>query len=229
MRLQAAGLASILLMMYCTTATAQSKRQIKAAYRASPPKMILVELFTHTPKSNYFLRIKQPKKAAEVLVDAQSVIEKTVADFNENFHFCPVYYFYDTNAQLISNRNFEAALFNKDLTPVVTSPISDADTSYIIVNYGPAAISRKEYLPGATEETNNLSFGVSDNVLITSFKSNMLSYTFTPLPTFVLYDKKSIFRGNTQKYAYTSKRFNIYYKDQAEFLNNKFVKFFTGL
>lgn len=219
------GIACLFAVCAAGYAGAQTKKQVKAAYRSAPPSAVFVELFTYQAKIDRYMRTKQEANGEAMKKDAAKIIAKTVADFNANFSFCPVYYFYDTNAELLLNRQFEGVLLNKDLTPVNESPVAATDTTYLVVNYGPAAVSRKNYNEATAGEKNNLDYGVGNNAMINSYKGNILDYTFNPLPSFVLYDKKFFLRVGSD-YTYTSKRFNISYKDLAAYLNEKMNSFY---
>ncbi len=226
MHIKIAAAACMLLVWNCSEAGAQSKRKIKETYRSNPPKVVLVELFTYKNKAEYYTRTHQPEKAAQVKKDAAMIIKKTVADYNTNFKFCPVYYFYDTSAGHITRREFKGVLFDQTLQPVKQVPIAAGDTNYLIVNYGPAAISTKSNENEASTES-SIDYGVGENVLISSFKSNILNYQFDPLPRFVLYDNHNFFTSHTNNYRYTSKKFNIYYRDNAAYLDRKFDQFYS--
>lgn len=223
--IKAAGIACLFAVCTGSYAGAQNKKQIRAAYRAHPPSAVFVELFTYQPKIDRYMRTRQEANAEAMKKDAAIIIAKTVADFNANFNFCPVYYFYDTNAELLLARKFDSILLNKDLAPVNESPVSAGDTTYLIVNYGPAAVSRQNYNTAAAGEKNNLDYGVGNNAMINSYKGNILDYTFNPLPPFVLYDKKFFLRSGSN-YSYTSRKFNISYKDFAGYLNEKAGAFY---
>lgn len=220
------GLGFLFAICSSNNADAQSNRKIKAAYRSTPPTAVFVELFTYQNKIDRLIKSKQVSNAETLKKDAAAIIANTVADFNANFNFCPVYYFYDTNADMVLKHKFEGVLLDKNLNPVNTSPVSNADTSYLIINYGPAAISRKEYEAAERGAKNNLDFGVGNNVMINTYKMNFLNYEFNPLPNFVLYDKKLFLRVNDPAFSYTSKKFNMSYKGLARYFNEKINKFY---
>jgi len=215
------------LLLTSVDVQAQSRKKIKAAYKSNPPKVVLVELFTYTNKINYYKRTQQDKKADQLEKDARKIMERTIKDFNTNFKFSPIYYFYDTNASNIVNREFKDVLLDKNMQPLATSPIKDNDTSYLIINFAPAVVSERGY-DTTTGPKNDLTYGVAENVLVNSFKSNVLDYTLSPLPRYIIVDNHSIFRFNANDYSYTSPTVNVYYRDHAKFLDKKLNAFYTA-
>ncbi len=206
----------IALLGNAANADAQSKkRNIVRAYRTSMPKAVLVELFTHQNKIGYYKRTKQDANAQQIKRDADSIVHYTVADFNDNFDFCPVYYFYDTNASLILSGKYKEALLDRDLKPVASTPLTSTDTNYFIFTYAPAAVSKN-------------TTGSNQNALMNQrYKSNILDYTFNPIPAFVIQDDRTVFTGlGKKKYRYVSKKFNISYSDQGAYLNAKLKDFY---
>lgn len=68
--------------------------------------------------------------------DMHSAIEATIKDFKDHFHFCPVYYFIDTNLDAIREHRFAGVLLDTNLTPVAGQPIPVDKRDYIITYFG---------------------------------------------------------------------------------------------
>jgi len=102
-----------------------------------PPKAILVQLSTETNRMAWLLKNKNELSVTQLQQDVQAVIEKTVTDFSDNFYYCPVYFFMDTNAAQVRAGRLGGVLLDKDLQPVKNMVLNDGDTNFFIGYYGP--------------------------------------------------------------------------------------------
>ncbi len=85
------------------------------------------------------------KKDADIVRQEASIImEKTISDFTDHFKYCAVYYFVDTNADLIREKKFENVLFDKNFKPYSTSPLKKNDSSFVISYYGIPPVNVQE-------------------------------------------------------------------------------------
>jgi hypothetical protein len=101
-----------------------------------PPSAILVQLRTGSNQAKYYQKgnkTEDLKKATEAISAANM---KMVEDFNDNFSYCPVYYFYDTSRQSVLAKNFSGVLLDKELKPIDNPQVAATDTSYFIVRHG---------------------------------------------------------------------------------------------
>ena len=96
------------------------------------PKVILVRLASGHSRIVDMKRRKDKKGIEEVQHDVAEVNKRMINDFTTNFHACPIYYFVDTNMDLVKDQKFDGILLNADMTPVPT-PVMN---SYYIVYYG---------------------------------------------------------------------------------------------
>lgn len=103
---------------------------------AQPVKAILVQFNSEQNKIRYFLKTGNSKEAANVSGEAAIITKKIANDFNDNFNYCPVYYFIDTNTSLIKNKQFNGLLLNANGTPAKNIVINSSDSDYLIVCYG---------------------------------------------------------------------------------------------
>lgn len=99
------------------------------------PKAILVQLNTYPNKMKALKENGDRKMVYRLQIETDSVIKKMVADFTDNFTYCPVYYYIDTNATLIKNKQFEGIILDKDLRPLTKTPSLEG-TAYRIVLFG---------------------------------------------------------------------------------------------
>ena len=137
-------------------------------------------------KVNYFRQSGKNTDAENVAGAALEAKKKTIADFTDNFKFCPVYFFMDSNMEKIRNKQFDGALLKADGSLAEATVISSSDTDYLVVRFG---------IPddGTTIRTGNA-------LVICSWKFEQL---FT-LPKHTPPDKNT-------KYSYYSQKYNIEY------------------
>ncbi|MBS1615998.1 MAG: hypothetical protein JST06_07770 [Bacteroidetes bacterium] len=107
----------------------------RAGSKEAPPKALLIELLTRG-NQRAFLRQFRPDLLPEFDNDVQSVMANTVTDWSRYFHFCPVYFFIDTNASLVRNGNFSGILLDSNLQPVAHPAIQNGERNIYIGYYG---------------------------------------------------------------------------------------------
>ena len=116
-----------------------------ASLYAQQVKAILVELNSEKNRVQYLKREGKTADAIIVLSEARKIRQMEILDFTNNFSYCPVYYFIDTNYSLIKEKQFAGVLLDTDGVTFVTSPLIKAsDNNYLVVHYGysdPNAIS----------------------------------------------------------------------------------------
>jgi hypothetical protein len=109
------------------------------------PCVLLLQLRSEGNRITAITRSGNTKKLEEVKYDAENVRKAMINDFKEDFSYCPVYYFIDSNADLIKNKHFGGILMTLDGTILQDIPECLAGDQYLIVYYGfPVAQSRKE-------------------------------------------------------------------------------------
>ncbi len=106
--------------------------------KAQNPSAVLVMLKAETNRITALREYGDIARAAQATHDAKMIMDCTISDFADNFNYCPVYYFVDTNLPLVKNKNFDGVLFDKEKKVYKTSPIAEGDTSFLIVYYGVA-------------------------------------------------------------------------------------------
>jgi hypothetical protein len=103
---------------------------------AFKPKVLLVQLRSEKSKIDYLTQHKQFREANKVRKEASIVRKVMKNDFEENFSFCPVYYFIDTNSDQVKKQEFDNVLFTADGLPMKNNILYPGDTNYFIVYYG---------------------------------------------------------------------------------------------
>lgn len=107
----------------------------KAGSNEAPPKAMLIELLTRGSQRN-FLEKYRKDLLPEFDKDVQSVTNRTVLDWSRYFHFCPLYFFVDTNASKIRSGEFAGILLDSNLQPVAHPAIQDGERDIYIGYYG---------------------------------------------------------------------------------------------
>ena len=103
---------------------------------AQSVRAVIVQLNTEQNKIRYFRKTGNNKEAESLSREAAEMQKKMISDFNDNFAYCPVYYYIDTNAELIRNKQFKDVLLYMDGIVVKESVINVIDSDYLIVRYG---------------------------------------------------------------------------------------------
>lgn len=181
---------------------AQAFRRRQALPEEQPPKAILLQLNTG------YSRLKRGGRQEflrELVKDMKIANERMILDFEDNFSFCPVYYFYDSNLHYITNGEFFGYLMDAKGQLLDTRVIPEGDTSFFIVHFG--------YM--MSEGSQDLDLPLTQKMLIASnHKGQMLPSPLpnTSLPVDTRKYKTKKFKS---EYRYNSKVTDIYYRPRA--------------
>lgn len=188
-----------LLLCFSESVQAQMIRRKKAYAYEKPPKAVLVELFTAYKR----LDRTQDSLSKPELVDAlRKFNQKMVMDFEDNFKYCPVYYFYDSNIVAIQNGQINEFLLDGKLKKVNQSVIDDGDTTIFILYYGILV----------PDESTPFDAHVTQKMLVAlDYKGDLLDF---PLPRTAQPASYKTFKSKKLNffYKYTNKRTNTYYR-----------------
>ncbi|WP_276133841.1 hypothetical protein [Polluticoccus soli] len=208
------------------SASAQRPWRVKQRYRASPPKAIFVQLFTYPRRVAFYKKTKRTEDLIKFQREAHNAAMQIVKDFNENFDYCPVYYYYDTNARFIMDKKFTGHILNKDLTPATDLIVKPNDTNYLIVMN--ALMMSEDFLPGRKGEDIDI-FSASDNVNSAKPRIVVYDHKFRQLPRNTVRTPKGTGeRKSAKRYTYKSHSFNLSYTGKAATLNSNFYSFFDS-
>ncbi len=180
---------------------------------ALKPKVLLVQLRSEKSRIDYFEKNKKPYKAKKVKREASIIWKVMKNDFEENFSFCPVYYFIDTNAELVKKQLFDGVLFTAEGIPMSRNIVSPGDTDYFIVYYGyPEEQMDLDAMP---EEYNTLDMGngevMGKGLIFLNYKYRQVDFYYR----FAYYD---LFVSPDHRYSYKSAEFDMeYYPFAAEY------------
>jgi len=205
----------LLCALWVNTAVAQKKKWQERGYFY--PKAVLVQLRSEKGKIAYMEKQGRYKDAEQVKKDAIGVNTAMINDFKDHFKLCPFYFYVDTNAGLIKEKNFEGILLDSDMKPV-SGVMKDKGNQYYIVHYGSPA---REKL-NDNEDAARTRLG--QGLVIDGPDYVQLEKPFT----FYYYNNKGYYglgRKNP-RYNYSSDKFKIEYYELASDMNAGMREFF---
>jgi hypothetical protein len=205
------------------------------------PSAVLVQLRSEHNRITALTKDRRYADLAIVEHDNTEVMKRIHLDFHDNFHYCPVYYYMDTNADLIKERKFEGVLINEDGTQA-HNIIPAGDSSYVIAYYGQALAQAKYHKVQKDEtrhltadellslraqsipspETETLLYSEHDpplgkGLVILNSKYQQITYFYKTGADEVQFALK---RKKLKQYYYKSKRFDIEYYPSASVFNS---------
>ena len=203
------------------------------------PKVLLVQLRSEHNRMAALIKQHRYKEIETLKTDALNVRSRMIADFHDNFNYCPVYYYIDTNLDLIKNRVFQGVLLHEDGTPIANVTMPDSD--YLIVFYGyPAPQSRRSKVVKDSSyrivysDTSDIAKGIMDTMtydynsgeptatglVINNYKFKQVSFLYK------IGFENMMFKLNhaNKKYIYTSKHYEIEYFPFAKLLNKALIE-----
>ncbi len=104
-------------------------------YSCPPPRALLVQLASEQRKIAYYDGLNKPEEASKVRKEAHKVIDMLRKNFSAYSFPCPVYFYIDTNAHFIKEKQFNKALLDSSLKPANNIVINQNDSIYFIVCY----------------------------------------------------------------------------------------------
>lgn len=179
------------------------------------PSAVLVQLRSEHNRIEALAKAHEYKKMEEVKKDAAEVINRMKLDFETNYTYCPVFYYIDTNADLVKQKKFEGILMNADGTEAKNTGLNGNSTDYIIAFYGrPVSQPRNKRI-----ETDSSKY-VYDPEILTYKGLVILNDQFQQLTYYYKFEYDHAFFGSkkAKKYYYKSKHFDIEYYPFANLL-----------
>lgn len=101
----------------------------------APPKALLIELLTRQGQRDYLIA-HRPELLPQFTTDVTEVMKRTVLDWSQYFHFCPVYFFMDTVANKIAAGAFAGVVMDSSMQPIEKPVIADGERNIYIAYYG---------------------------------------------------------------------------------------------
>ncbi len=112
----------------------------------SAPDFVLVQLPTYYKKVAQLEKAGKADMVAQLKTDAASISKRMVMDFNDNFSYCPVYYFADSNTDKILQYKMEGNVLDTTLAPA-TLPASKNYLILVLANpIFPLHLRKKELI-----------------------------------------------------------------------------------
>ena len=213
---------SILFLLFCscllTFATPDARGQDTTNKR--PVVAVLVQLRSEHNRMEALKKAHEYKLMKELEVDAIGVQKAMIKDFTDNFTYCPVYYYMDTNADQVKNKLFTGVLMNADGTPVKKNTLDGANHNYLIAYYGYIAPVYKEQRTKedslAAQQYTATPFGKGLMILDDKFHEMTFFYKLA------YQEDRGDKKKSLKEYKYNSKYFEIdYYPLVARF--NKMI------
>lgn len=178
-----------LLLILCSfTSLAQLSRRKTALPSEKAPKAVLVELFTGYKR----MERTQDSLTKPELQDALKMAnQKMMMDFEDNFKYCPVYYFYDSNIVAIQNGQILDFLMDEKGRKVENPVVQNGDTTIFLLYYGILV----------PDESTPFDAHVSKKMLVAlDYKGDLLPFPLPRTP------------GPATFKNFKSKKFNVFYK-----------------
>ena len=197
------------------------------------PIAVLVQLRSEHNRIQSLTESKNFGMVEQVQKDAVGVQRAMINDFTDNFDYCPVYYYMDTNLNLVIQKKFEGVLFNADGSPANKIVINDSDTKYLIVFYGyPEEQSRRT--KEVANEHGHYDSGepMGEGLIINNSKFHQVSFLYK-----FGYENLLFRLFHNRRYFYVSKKFDMEYFPFAHALNSRLlagnekirIKHFNGM
>jgi hypothetical protein len=179
-------------------------------------KAVLVKLNTQKNRISYFEKRGDIENADHLKKDAAGVMKATIGDFQENFHYCVVYYFMDTVLDRVLASDMNGILLDKDLKPVTDPVVKNGDANFLIVYYGIPDDVETDNRDGTIYRSGNYP---DDGLVVLGHDHKKIKR----LDHFIY--KNTPFRKSAAHLLYASKRFAIGYKPWARELEENLRKY----
>lgn len=217
---------SIAALLATLSINAQIFRNYVRSGHDHPPQYILVMLPTSSNAIKAFEKHNDPLDAHAIAHDRKLMIDKMVQDFNDNFKFCPFYFFIDTNVNKVINRDYEGVLLDGNLQPVSNVPDA-SDTTHFILRYGNSDPNSTQWKTRKGDILNSDFNNASMQMLIGMNYQFQQLYSWQPYKT-IAYGQPRDARIAARKYRYTSKKYNIQYRPQAANYNTTLINYYKA-
>lgn len=220
---------NLLLVVLLTALTTTSNAQVfsrKVAKSEVPPQFVLVQLNTYTNRLEIYSKRKDKSDYNQVLKDGAEVRKKMIMDFQDNFTFCQYYFYIDTNASRIKNKDFSGVLLDNELQSISNASLPSPNKSYKIIVLGYNVATTEDYGSNKSKDlySNAYSIGTQRQRLM------VLNPDFTrvkhPEPNGLNNTGVGKSKKRKSEYAYSSEKLEIYYKARAKQLSWAMEKFY---
>jgi len=183
------------------------------------PRLVLVQLRSEHNRMEALKKAHDRAGLEQVQKDAMAAKAAMVYDFSSNFTYCPVYYYIDTNAELIKQRRFDNILLDSNGNAVTTPVISSTSTDYVIVYYGYhiQQANAARVVTDSTKYRYDPEGPTGKGLVVLNDKFQQISYNYKQQYADLLLGKK-----RKLKNYYISPKFDIEYFPLAKLLDYQF-------
>ncbi len=184
------------------------------------PKYLLVMLRSDKNRIEAAKKMNNTTKLQEIIRESDSVRSKMVADLNDNFTFCRVYYFMDSNWEKIEKKEYSDLLKDKDGNVLDGSVLNNYN--HVILYYGsPDKIYRYYNIIDTTKESGLTEVRMGKGYVVCDSRLQAVSYLYK-------YDYGMLgirsLSENIRRYYYKSKKYSMEYVPFASHLDRYFRK-----
>lgn len=208
----------LFLLLCCNVSWCQEVKDTLSKY----PRAVLVQLRSEHNRVAALSKARRYEDRDEVIHDAEEVRQRMILDFHNNFTYCPVYYYIDTNVEQIRQKKFYHVLYD-DSGRLVNEPVINGNSDdYVIAYYGyPVSQSRQDRIQ--TETSRYISDPLTPfgrGLVILNDKFLQLTYFYKLGYDEIFFNKKKW----TKKYYYSSRHFEIEYFPLAYLFNHNLLQ-----
>ncbi len=211
----------ILLTIAILLLTAPGKAEATDSLWNKYPRVVLVQLRSENNRIEALTKARRYNDLEQVINDARSTASAMINDFRDHFNYCPVYYFVDTNLDLIKQKKFDNILMNADRTTVIKPLINASSSDYLIVFYGYAVAQRRseKVVKDSVRYQSGAEQPLGKGLVINNDKYQQVSYIYTHRYNDLFTSKKQ--KEKLKPYKFASDRFEIEYFPLADILSKR--------
>lgn len=200
----------VLAVFCCSKVMCQEQVVIK-------PHYVLVQISSESNRIKALEKAHAYKDLETVKKDAAGIKAAMIKDFKDRFTYCPVYFYIDTNLDLIKARKFDGVLFDTAGQLVANPPLKADSKDYLIAYWGLPTTQpgNMKVVKDSLTQYSKVGEPNGKGLIICNYKMQQLTY-FCRLGLYEwMLDKKK-----QKGYFYISKRFNIQYFPMADRINS---------
>lgn len=187
-----------------------------AAFAQEPqfPRAVLVQLRSEHNRVDALTKQRRYKQVEDVKAEAKKISDAMIGDFHDNFRFCPVYYYMDTNLDLVLKQQFDGILLDEHYKPASNVIVHPNDTDYLIVFYGFPVVQSygTRTVTDSTKYMANSGEPFGRGLIINNYKMQQVHYYYKLAYQDIFFGK----RKKNIKYLVTSDHYDMEYYPFAQ-------------
>lgn len=181
------------------------------------PHYVLVQISSESNRIKAMERAHAQRELEIVKKDAAGVKAAMMKDFKDRFTFCPVYFYIDTNVELIKARKFDGILLDTSRQLVANPPLNANSKDYLVVYWGFPTTQphNMKVVKDSVTQYSKVGEPTGKGLIVCNYKLQQLKY-FIQRGLFMVKEDQEKQKG----YYYFSKRFDIQYFPMAGRINS---------